>query len=192
MNIDKPEQPQTKPNEMPNTMPNTLDDQCVSSVIADDIKSHKDAIAKLNDDIKKHQQAILTLQKRLSTIPAIRKVVSLEDIISFIYRWGVILTTLFFVAGMVRFYVKHANLNVDYSMFYKNFYQFTEKEMQFITLGHFRTEVLLNAGLMILLLAPMVQVLATGVYMVAVNKNWKYGFITFLVLVILSISLLFH
>jgi uncharacterized membrane protein len=93
---------------------------------------------------------------------------------------------------MVRFYVKHANLNVDYSMFYKNFYQFTEKEMQFITLGHFRTEVLLNAGLMILLIAPMVQVLATGIYMVTVNKNWKYGFITFLVLVILSISLLLH
>ncbi len=184
MSIDKPEQPQTKPNAM--------DDQCVSSIIANDIKSHKDAIAKLNDDIKKHQQAILTLQKRLSTIPAVRKVISLEDIISFVYKWGVILTTLFFVAGMIRFYIRHDNLNVDYSMFYKNFYLFTEKEMQFITLGHFRTEVLLNAGLMILLLAPMVQVLATGIYMVVANKNWKYGFITFVVLVILSISLLLH
>ncbi len=192
MTIDKPESHQTMPNTTPNPMPNTMDDQCATSVIADDIKSHKDAIAKLNDEIKKHQQTILTLQKRLSTIPALRKIASLEDIISIIYRWGVTLTMLFFVAGMVRFYIKHDNLNVDYSMFYKNFYQFTEKEMQFITLGHFRTEVLLNAGLMILLLAPMVQVLATGIYMVAVHKNWKYGAITTLVLIILSISLLLH
>ncbi len=188
MTVDKIEPPQITPN----AMPGSLDDRCASSVLADDIKSHKDAIAKLNDEIKKHQQTILTLQKRLSAIPAIRKIASLEDIISIIYRGGVTLTMLFFVAGMVRFYIRHDNLNVDYSMFYKNFYQFTEKEMQFITLGHFRTEVLLNAGLMILLLAPMIQVLATGVYMVGVNKNWKYGFITFLVLVILSISLLLH
>ncbi len=173
-------------------MPGSLDDRCVSSVISDDIQSHKDAIVKLNDDIKKHQQAILTLQKRLSAIPAVRKMASLEDVISFIYRGGVSLTMLFFLAGMIRFYLRHDNLNVDYGMFYKNFYQFTERELQFMTLGHFRTEVLLNAGLMILLIAPMVQVLATGVYMVAVNRNWKYGIITLIVLVILAISLLFH
>ncbi|MGB9735783.1 MAG: DUF1634 domain-containing protein [bacterium] len=172
--------------------PQNIDEQCVSSIIADDIKAHKDAIAKLNEEIKKHQQAIITLQKRLSTIPAIRKVISLEDIISIVYRWGVTLTIIFFVAGMIRFYIRHDSLNVDYSMFYKNFYQFTEKEMQFITLGHFRTEVLLNAGLMILLLTPMIQVIATGAYMVIVNKNWKYGIITLFVLVILGISLLLH
>ncbi len=188
MTPEKPVIPETKPG----VMPGTMDDRCVSSVISDDIQTHKDAIAKLNDEIKKHQQAILTLQKRLSAIPVVRKVASLEDIISFIYRGGVSLTMLFFIAGMARFYIRHDNLNVDYSMFYKNFYQFTERELQFITLGHFRTEVLLNAGLMILLIAPMVQVLATGVYMVTANRNWKYGIITLLVLVILSISLLLH
>lgn len=169
-----------------------IDEQCASSIIADDIKAHKDAIAKLNEEIKKHQQAIIALQKRLSTIPVVRKVISLEDIISIVYRWGVVLTITFFIAGMIRFYIRHENLNVDYSMFYKNFYQFTEKEMQFITLGHFRTEVLLNAGLMILLITPLIQVIATGVYMVVANKNWKYGIITLFVLAILSISLLLH
>jgi uncharacterized membrane protein len=187
MTQDKQEISQTKPQR-----PSNINEQCISSVIADDIKAHKDAIARLNEEIKKHQQAILALQKKLSTIPAVRKVVSLEDIISTVYRWGVALTIIFFVAGMIRFYIRHDSLNVDYSMFYKNFYQFTEREMQFITLGHFRTEVLLNAGLMILLLTPMIQVLATGVYMVVANKNWKYGIITLFVLLILSISLLLH
>ena len=126
MTVDKIEPPQITPN----ARPSTLDDRCASSVLADDIKSHKDAIAKLNDEIKKHQQTILTLQKRLSAIPAIRKIASLEDIISIIYRGGVTLTMLFFVAGMVRFYLRHDNLNVDYSMFYKNFYRENDEDKE--------------------------------------------------------------
>ncbi|MCL4558650.1 MAG: DUF1634 domain-containing protein [Deltaproteobacteria bacterium] len=158
----------------------------------EEIKYHKDAIARLNEELKKHQNAILELQKRLAPLPEVRRMMSLEDIISKTYRGGVSLTMLLFLAGMARFYMRHQSLNVDYSMFYKNFYQFTEKEMQFISLGHFRTEVLLNCGLMILLITPMVQVLLTGAYLVAVNKNWKYGLITLFVLAVLSISLLMH
>ncbi len=158
---------------------------------SEDIKYHKDAIAKLNEEIKKHQQAIITLQKRIP-LSVGRKIASLEDVISIIYRTGVWLTFLFFVAGLLRFYIRHQSLNVDYNMFYKNFYLFTEKELGLISLGHFRTEILLNAGLMILLITPMVQVLVTGIYMAIVNKNWKYGTITLFVLVILGISLLIH
>lgn len=167
------------------------DDQCVS-VISDDIREHKDAITKLNDDIKKHQQAIITLQKRLAAVPIAKRRISLEGTISLVYKTGVSLSLFFFLAGMLRFYIKHQSLSVDYNMFYKDFYQFTEKEMQLLSLGHFRSEILLNAGLMILLITPMVQTLTTGIYMISVNKNWKYGVISLFVLVILAISLLLH
>lgn len=172
--------------------PGARSEHDTAGLLAEDIRRHKDAIIKLNEDLKKHQKAILDLQKRLAILPKEKKGMSLDAIISLTYRWGVGLTMLFFLSGMIRFYVKHQSLNIDYNMFYKNFYQFTEKEMQFISLGHFRTDVLLNAGLMILLITPLLQIVLTGTYMVTVQKNWKYGVITLFVLGILSISLLLH
>jgi len=107
---------------------------------------------------------------------------------------GVVISLLLEVAGMLLFYRENGHLltSQDPSVFIQgsNFFTFVYDHFRGIHIGGDGV-LLMTLGLVILMLTPFVRVLMSVFYF-AFEKNFRYMWITMFVLVVLTMSLLFH
>jgi uncharacterized membrane protein len=118
----------------------------------------------------------------------------LETIISYLLVAGVLLSLVLAVAGIILFYHAHASLAIsqDKTMFIQgeNFFVFLVR----LVTEHPSTGTavrLMTLGVAVLILTPFLRVVLSVFYF-AFRKNVKYFFITLLVLIILTASLMMH
>ena len=120
--------------------------------------------------------------------------VKLEVILSYMLIAGVIISLSLMFVGIILFYINTGNLNISRSpeMFIqgKNFFNFIFELLQGQKLQSPSISFMV-AGTIVLMLTPFIRVVASLIYF-AVVKDLKYVFITFIVLVILTISLSVH
>jgi uncharacterized membrane protein len=117
-----------------------------------------------------------------------------ETIISYILIVGVLLSLLLEVAGIILYYREQGNLLVSAgdTVFIqgKNFFEFVWRLIQ----GGLNPDagiLLMITGLVILILTPFVRLIMSVIYF-GWAKNLRYVWITLFVLVVITVSLIFH
>jgi uncharacterized membrane protein len=118
----------------------------------------------------------------------------LEVILGYILIVGVIASLSLMITGIVLLYINTGNLIVsrNQEMFIhgQNFFEFIYKLLRGQMPQDLATSLLVT-GALALMLTPFIRVIASLIYF-ALAKDLKYVFITFIVLAILSVSLLIH
>jgi len=117
----------------------------------------------------------------------------LEKAISYLLIIGVVLSVLLEIAGIIMLCRDSGSIAIqqDSSVFIQehDFFRFI---YDFLRTGNGNAGIwLMTAGLIILILTPFLRVILSAFYF-AFKKDRKYIFITFFVLVALTLSLLLH
>ncbi len=117
-----------------------------------------------------------------------------ERIIAYVLISGVVISLLFEVAGMIRYYHSQGHFRIleDRSQFIhgSNFFYFL---IEFVRGGyaHRKWIFLMTLGIAFLMLTPYLRVILS-VFFFLKEKNIKYIVITLFVLALLTISLILH
>lgn len=120
---------------------------------------------------------------------------NLDVVISYILITGVIASVLLEAAGILGLYFSTGNVDIvyapEFSLKGSDFFVYAAQVVQGLLLGKWTPISVLTFGLLLLMVTPYVRVVASATYF-AVEKNTKYFFITLIVLIILTGSLLAH
>jgi uncharacterized membrane protein len=123
-------------------------------------------------------------------VPSRARRVDMETLVGDILLGGVLLSMLLTVTGMVWHWATTGHLQVEYSLVAVNLVQFMLADAKGLTSGSIRPQLLISAGIAVLMLTPYVRVLASMAYFALAGRNWKYTLFTGLVLSILTYTLL--
>jgi len=115
----------------------------------------------------------------------------IEVLLSHLLRGGVVLSTLIILAGIVMTILRHP----DYSSSRHGLSGLARRDVQFPHslgdvaegLGHGRGMAVVAAGLLVLILTPVMRV-AASVVAFAVRRDWTYTVFTLIVLILLLVS----
>ncbi len=129
-------------------------------------------------------------RKAQRTGPGRARRVDMEMLVGDILLGGVILSMLLTVTGMAWHWATTGNLQVEYPLVGVNLVQFMLVDVRGLTSGSIRPQLLISAGIAVLVLTPYVRVLASMAYFALAERNWKYTLFTGLVLSILTYTLL--
>jgi uncharacterized membrane protein len=133
-----------------------------------------------------------TVQSSEEHQPAPRRArpVDMETLVGDILLGGVMVSMLLTVTGMAWHWATTGHLQVEYSLVGVNLVQFMLADVRGLTSGSIRPQLLISAGIAVLMLTPYVRVLASMAYFALAGRNWKYTLFTGLVLSILTYTLL--
>ena len=116
--------------------------------------------------------------------------VDMETLVGDILLGGVMLSMLLTVTGMASHWATTGHLQVEYSLVGVNLIQFILADAEGLASKSIRPQLLISAGIAVLMLTPYVRVLASMAYFALAGRNWKYTLFTGLVLSILTYTLL--
>ncbi len=123
-------------------------------------------------------------------LPAQRDRTQMEVLVGYILLVGVLLSIGLIIAGLVWNWLQTGQIGIEYGIQGSNLFQFIHREIFRVVTGNFRPRLLVNWGIAILLLTPYVRVLASMLYFLFVERNWKYSVFTAFVFSVLTYSLL--
>lgn len=119
----------------------------------------------------------------------------LDLVISYILIIGVVASVAIEGAGIISYNQFTGNLNVlfqpEYALKGTDFFSYTLAAFQGLWEGNWSPFQILSLGVILLMITPYIRVVASVIYF-ALARNVKYLFITLLVFVILTASLLTH
>lgn len=119
----------------------------------------------------------------------------LDLVISYILIIGVVASVAIESSGIISYNHFNGNLNVlfqpEYALKGTNFFSYTLAAFQGLWGGNWSPFQILSLGVILLMITPYIRVVASVIYF-ALARNVKYLFITLLVFVILTASLLTH
>jgi uncharacterized membrane protein len=119
----------------------------------------------------------------------------LERVISYILMVGVAVSVVVELVGMVNYYYMNGNLEITFqpglALKGTNIFSYAGATIFELFTGGWTPYSFLGLGVVLLLMTPYVRVWASVIYFSLV-KNIKYVFITGIVLVILTASMLAH
>ncbi len=118
-----------------------------------------------------------------------KKVFDMDTLVGYILLVGVILSLILIIAGSSWHWINTGNLQFDYSLQGKNFFNFLHLDLLALFAGDLRPRLLVNLGVAVLLLTPYLRVLASIFYFALVDRNWKYTAFTAFVFIVLTYSL---
>lgn len=113
----------------------------------------------------------------------------MEIVVGNILLGGVMLSMLLTAAGMAWHWATAGHLQIEYSIEGMNLIQFMLTEVERLASGAIRPQLLVSAGIAVLMLTPYVRVLTSMTYFALAEHNWKYTLFTGLVLTILTYAL---
>jgi uncharacterized membrane protein len=113
----------------------------------------------------------------------------MESLIGYILLTGVLLSVTLLTVGFIWHWVRAGNLRFEHSIAGMNFFEFISSTLRQMTSPALRPRLFLNMGIGVLMLTPFVRVLASVLYFVFVEHNWKYTLFTGFVLSVLTYSL---
>lgn len=105
---------------------------------------------------------------------------SINKKLSLVLFLGVIISSVFILLGIFLAFLKQ-----EFNFSYSNY----SLELFFIDLNNFNSVAFLMCGIFFLILTPIIRVVCMLIEFY-INKNFKYVYISFLVLIILLISFL--
>ena len=120
--------------------------------------------------------------------PAESRTALMDAVIGYVLLGGVLLSVALLVAGLFWHWVKTGNVNVEFKIAKLNLFQFVVAEIGGIG-RDFRPRLLVGLGIAALFLTPYLRVVASLVFFVLVEHNWKYSLFTGFVLAVLTYSL---
>lgn len=113
----------------------------------------------------------------------------METLVGYILLTGVVSSILLLVAGAAWQWFIHGTPEFDLTIRDQNLWEFLVTSLRGLTSGAVRPQTFINLGLSVLLLTPFVRVLASMLFFLLVERDWKYSVFTFFVLSVLSYSL---
>jgi uncharacterized membrane protein len=114
---------------------------------------------------------------------------SMDTLIGSILLVGVLLSIGLLVAGTAWHWIATGKLEFDYTIQGMNFWEFLLTSLRQVASGAMRPQTVTDLGLSVLLLTPYVRVLASMLYFLLAERNWKYTLFTLFVFSVLSYSL---
>ena len=115
--------------------------------------------------------------------------VDVESVVGYTLMGGVLVSLTLIAAGLLWHRAVSGSLQFDYTLPGTNVADFLRADVQQAATAPARPRLLVNWGIAVLMLTPYVRVLASMVYFVLVDRNWKYSVFTAFVLGTLTYSL---
>ncbi len=115
--------------------------------------------------------------------------VRMDVVIGYVLLVGAVLSAALIVAALVWHWSRTGHLGTEYLIARLNLFEFLTEDIRRLVTDPLRPRLLLNLGIVTLLLTPYVRVLASLLFFVFVERNWKYSVFTGFVLSVLTYSL---
>lgn len=112
----------------------------------------------------------------------------IDDIMSWVLRTGVGLSAMLVLAGGVVYLLRHATPVTDYRVFQGEPAEFRTVSGIFQEAMALRGRGLIQLGLLVLIATPIARVIFS-VFAFLCQRDWKYVFVTMVVLALLTYSL---
>ena len=112
--------------------------------------------------------------------------IGMETLIGYILLIGVLSSILLLLAGTAWHLLATGTIRFDYRIESVNLWDFLVTSF---TSGTLTPKTVVNLGISVLLLTPYLRVLASMLYFLFAERNWKYSLFTFFVFSVLSYSL---
>jgi uncharacterized membrane protein len=113
----------------------------------------------------------------------------IEALVGYILLFGVLSSITLIVAGLAWHLARTGELGIQYGISGMNFFQFLVQDLRQLFTQPVRPRYLVSLGIALLMLTPFVRVLASMVYFLVAERNWKYTAFTAFVLAVLTYSL---
>ena len=113
----------------------------------------------------------------------------MEVLIGYVLLGGVVLSAVLVCMGLIWHWVRTGHLGVNYVIPRTNLFEFVVADVRQLGSAESRPRVLISLGIAMLLLTPYVRVLASMLFFLFVEHNWKYSLFTAFVLAVLTYSL---
>ena len=113
----------------------------------------------------------------------------MDLMVGYLLLGGVGLSMALIVAGMFWHYLRTGQFWLDHQLAGMNLFQLLMQEIRLAATIQLRPRLLVDCGIVVLMFTPYLRVLASMVYFMAVEKNWKYSLFTAIVLGVLTFSL---
>lgn len=114
-----------------------------------------------------------------------------DTIAGYILFIGVLSSVSLTVLGLAWHLVTTRGTWIHYRIEGNNFAQFLREIAGNLISGTLRPEVLINAGIAILMMTPYIRLVFSFIYFV-IKSNWKYAILTLICLIILTQSFFFN
>ena len=115
--------------------------------------------------------------------------IGMETLIGYILLVGVVISIALLLAGTIWHWFTTRTLRLDYEIKSNNLWDFLVTSF---TTGALTPKTVVDLGISVLLLTPYLRVLASMLYFLFAERNWKYSLFTFFVFSVLSYSLFFN
>lgn len=113
----------------------------------------------------------------------------IEALVGYILLAGVLGSITLILAGLAWHLVRTGEPGIQYGIAGMNFFEFLVSDLRQLASHAVRPRLLVSLGIALLMLTPFVRVLASMVYFMLAEHNWKYTAFTAFVLVVLTYSL---
>jgi uncharacterized membrane protein len=121
--------------------------------------------------------------------PAQEQGFDMDTLVGYILLVGVLASIVLLVAGTAWNWWETGGMQLDFRIQGMNLYQFAARSVDQMIEGPLRPRTLIELGISVLLLTPYVRVLASMLYFVFAERNWKYSLFTLFVLCVLTYAL---
>jgi uncharacterized membrane protein len=128
-------------------------------------------------------------KRGLNTEAAEKGGFDIEALVGYILLVGVLSSITLIVGGLAWHLARTGELGIQYSISGMNFFQFLAQDLRQLFTPQVRPRYLVSLGIALLMLTPFVRVLASMVYFLLAERNWKYTAFTAFVLAVLTYSL---
>jgi uncharacterized membrane protein len=113
----------------------------------------------------------------------------MDALVGYLLLIGVALSIALIAAGLCWHALRTGNFQLDYRLQGMNLFDFLLTEIHIAASGKARPRTLVDVGIAVLMLTPYLRVLASMLYFMFAQKNWKYSIFTAIVLGVLTFSL---
>lgn len=113
----------------------------------------------------------------------------MDVLIGYVLLTGVLLSAGLIVVGLAWHWARTGHLGAEFRIARLNLFEFARAEIHQVEIGAYRPRLLMSLGIVTLLLTPYVRVLASLLFFLLVERNWKYTLFTGFVLSVLTYSL---
>jgi uncharacterized membrane protein YfcA/uncharacterized membrane protein len=113
----------------------------------------------------------------------------MEILVGSILFGGVLLSSSLLAAGLIWNWIMTGRAELDYALARMNFLEFLQAAFREVFSHSLQPRTLIDLGIAALMITPYVRVLASLVYFVFAEHNWKYSLFTAFVFIVLTYSL---
>jgi uncharacterized membrane protein len=128
-----------------------------------------------------------TIPERTETAPS--RDAQMDALVGYLLLSGVSLSVALVALGLLWHFLRTGTFQLAYPIGGMNLFEFLLAEIRIAGQGRVRPRTLVDAGIAVLLLTPYLRVLASMLYFLFVQRNWKYSLFTAVVLGVLTFSL---